>query len=66
MPTIKELREATKRTRTRVASDLDMSERHLSRLENGETPIRRVHALAFANYYGVAPDSIDGQVEVAA
>jgi transcriptional regulator with XRE-family HTH domain len=66
MATIKELREATGRSRARVASDLDMSERHLARLENGEQAIRRVHALAFANYFGVELKKIDGQAEVAA
>lgn len=66
MATLKQLREATGRTRARVAADLNMSERHISRLENGETPIKRVHAFAFANYYGVRPEEIDGQVEVAA
>lgn len=65
MATIRELREATGRTRARVAADLDMSERHLSRLENGEQPIRRVHALAFASYFGVKLEKIDGQTEVA-
>lgn len=43
-----------------------MSERHLSRLENAEQPLRRVHALAFANYYGVKLEEIEGQAEVAA
>jgi transcriptional regulator with XRE-family HTH domain len=66
MSSLKQLRESTGRTRARVASDLDMSERHLARLENGKTPIKRVHALAFANYYGVQPHEIEGQVEVAA
>lgn len=66
MATLKELREATGRSRARVAVDMDMSERTLSRLESGETPIRRVHALAFAGYYQVDPATIDGQSEVAA
>lgn len=45
---------------------MDMSERHLQRLENSESPISRVHAHAFADYYGVAIKEIDGQADVAA
>lgn len=66
MATVQELREATGKTRTRVAADLDMSERHLQRIESGNSPLRRVLALAFANYYGVDPDTIDGQEREAA
>jgi transcriptional regulator with XRE-family HTH domain len=66
MPTLTELRKSTGRTRARVASDLDMSERHLQRLENGQSPISRVHALAFANYFEVSVDQIDGAETVAA
>lgn len=53
MPRLKELREAVGKTRAQVAADLDMSERHLYRLENGHTPLRKIHAVAFARYYGV-------------
>lgn len=63
MSTITELRDATGKSRARVASDLNMSERHLYRLENGKSPIRRILAIAFASYYGVAVESIDGQVQ---
>lgn len=59
MPSIKELREATGKSRAGVASDLNMSERHLYRLERGKSPLRRVLALGFATYYGVPVESID-------
>lgn len=66
MPTVQELREASGKSRARVAADLDMSERHLQRIESGRQPLRRVLALAFANYYGVKPQQIDGWQEEAA
>jgi transcriptional regulator with XRE-family HTH domain len=56
--TLKELRDAKGKTRASVAADLNMSERHLYRLENGG-PLRHVLVLAFANYYGVEPDEIE-------
>lgn len=59
MPTIKELREAKGKHRSQVASDLGMSERHLLRLETGRSPLHKLHRRAFANYYGVDPDTID-------
>lgn len=58
MPSLRELRAASGKTRAQVAADFDMSERHLLRLESGVTPLRRIHALAFARYYGVAVDDI--------
>lgn len=58
MTALKDLRLATGRSRSAVAADLDMSERHLYRLENG-APLRRTLALAFAVYYGVPVDEID-------
>lgn len=60
MATIQQLRESSGRSRALVASHLNMSERHLYRLERGKSPIRRVLALAFANYYGVDVADIDG------
>jgi DNA-binding XRE family transcriptional regulator len=51
------------KSRAEAAAELDISERHLARLENGKTPLRRMHALAFAEYYKVDVDDID---EVAA
>lgn len=42
-----------------VARDLDMTERHLARLERGETPLRVILTLAFAAYYSVPAESID-------
>ena len=44
MPTLKELREKSGKTRANVAADLGMSERHLYRLENGY-PLRRINRL---------------------
>lgn len=38
---------------------MDMSERHLFRIEKGLTPLRRFHALRFARYYGVPVDTIE-------
>lgn len=66
MPSIKELRDATGKSRASVAADLNMSERHLYRLETGTSPLRRVLALGFANYYGVPLEQIDGVQEAAA
>lgn len=38
---------------------MSMSERHLLRLENGETPLSRRWALAFAAYYCVPVGDIE-------
>lgn len=61
MASLKALREQTGKTRAQVAADLDMSERHLYRLETGRTPVRRLVALAFASYYGVDPAEIEAE-----
>lgn len=66
MASLEELREGTGKSRARVASDLNMSERHLYRLEKGKSPLRRLLAIAFASYYGVPVDSVDGQESEAA
>lgn len=66
MKSLLELREATGKTRASVAADLDMSERHLYRLETGRSPLRHVTALAFANYYGVKVEKIEGHKAAAA
>lgn len=58
-PRLRELRESTGKSRREVASDLHLSERHLIRLEKGETPLKRIHALAFARYYDVPVEVID-------
>ena len=60
MATIEQLREKTGKSRARVAVDLNISERHLSRLEAGTSPLRFVLALALASYYGCPVDDIDG------
>lgn len=62
MATILELREAAnpKKSRARVAADLNISERHLYRLETGKSPLRPIVALAIASYYGVPVEQIDG------
>lgn len=54
-----ELRDGKGLSRARVAADLDMSERHLYRLERGVTPLSRALALLFADYYGVDVEEID-------
>lgn len=59
MPSLKELRIATGRSRAKVAADLGMSERHLYRLENGLSPLRKIVAYRFASYYGVTLDEIE-------
>lgn len=56
--TLKELRRLAGKSRAQVAADLDLSERHLYRLEGGQTPLKRMHLIAFADYYGVEPDDI--------
>jgi hypothetical protein len=48
-----------KRSRQQVAADLDMSERTVLRHELGQTPLSRVHVLAYAGYYGVDPSEIE-------
>lgn len=58
-PALIELREKTGKTRAAVAADLQMSERHLYRLETGATPLSRRWALTFAAYFGVKVDDID-------
>jgi len=58
MPTLLELREKSGKTRALVAAELEMSERHLYRLEHGY-PLRRINRLKFAAYYGVEPDEIE-------
>ena len=64
--TIEQLRESSGKSRARVASDLSMSERHLYRLEKGRSPLRRVIALALANYYDVQLEEIDGIADLGA
>lgn len=54
------LRQRAGKTRPEVAADLGMSERHLLRLETGRQPISRVQAIAFAAYYGVDVDELEG------
>jgi transcriptional regulator with XRE-family HTH domain len=59
---IKELRTLSGKSRTRVAADLDISERTLYRLETRPTPLPRRWVLVFAAYYGVAPEDIEDGV----
>lgn len=47
------LREQSGKTRAQVAADLDISERHLYRLETQTEPLARRWELVFAAYYGV-------------
>jgi transcriptional regulator with XRE-family HTH domain len=58
--TIKRLRSAAGKSRAQVAADLGISERHLYRLESGQSPISRRWCLAFAAYFGVEPEEIEG------
>jgi len=60
MDSILELREKAGKPRSHVAADLKLSERHLYRLEKGVSPLRKMTALAFAEYYGVPVDAIEG------
>jgi transcriptional regulator with XRE-family HTH domain len=66
MPTLLELRKAVGRSRARVAADLEMSERHLYRLEAHKVPLRHVLALAFSRYYDVPVTEIAEAEEAAA
>ena len=59
MTRLRELRNASGKSRAQVAADFDMSERHIYRLETGATPLKRMHALAFARYYGVPVSELD-------
>ena len=59
---IKQLRTASGKSRTRVAADLDISERTLYRLETRETPLPTRWVLTFAAYYGVDPSVIENEV----
>jgi transcriptional regulator with XRE-family HTH domain len=63
---IKALRIAAGKTRAQVAADLDISERHLHRLETSEEPLERRWVLAFAAYYDVPPEEIENGDGVAA
>ena len=54
-----ELRKAQGLTRPEVAAKLDISERHLYRLEHGHSPLKRWHKLALADAYGVTIDEIE-------
>jgi transcriptional regulator with XRE-family HTH domain len=56
--TLKELRALAGLSRAKVAADMEMSERHVYRLETGVTPLSRFNALRFAAYYGVAVNEI--------
>jgi transcriptional regulator with XRE-family HTH domain len=61
MPTLRELREAVGKSRAQVAADLGMSERHLFRLEHGQSTLRTVTRIAFADYYNVRPADIEDE-----
>ena len=59
---VKALRIASGKSRTRVAADLDISERTLYRLETRETPLPTRWVLTFAAYYGVDASVIENGV----
>lgn len=58
-PSLLELRRATGKSRAKVAAELDISERHLLRLETGKSRLTRLQALGFAQHYRVEVDEID-------
>jgi XRE family aerobic/anaerobic benzoate catabolism transcriptional regulator len=57
---IEQLRKERGLSRAALAARLDMSERHLYRLERGFTPIRRMHLLAVAEALDVSPADLAG------
>lgn len=63
MTGLRALRKAAGKTIDAVSRDLGMNERTLRRLEKGETPIRDIHAHAFAAYYGVTVAQITAPCE---
>ncbi len=56
---IKQAREERGLTVSQVAQKLDMSERQMFRLEQGDSPLKRVHLLALAEIYGVSPTDLE-------
>ena len=58
MSTLKEIREERGLSRAQVAAKIDMSERHLYRLENGQSPVRRIHLAALADVYEIPVEEL--------
>lgn len=56
---LEELRKSKGMTRPQVAAKLDISERHLYRLERGQTPLRRVYVIALADAYGIPVSELE-------
>lgn len=56
---ISELRKRAGKTQAEVARDLRQSISTINRHEHGKTPLSEMHRRAYADYYGVAPESIE-------
>ena len=53
MSRLEEIRKQQGLSRAAVAARVGMSERHVYRLERGLSPLKRMHALAFAEAFAV-------------
>jgi DNA-binding XRE family transcriptional regulator len=58
-PRLRALRESKGLTRQKVAHALGLSERTVIRHEDGTTPLRRLHVLAYAEFFGVKPEEVE-------
>lgn len=56
--TLKELRQSRDFTVARAAEELGLSERHLYRLERGDSPLQRTVAVAMSAVYRVPVDKV--------
>lgn len=63
--TLREIREARRLSRPKVARALDISEKTVERLENGTTPLKRVYLLGLASLYEVPVEELENGSEAA-
>ena len=59
MAQLRDLRQQAGKTQEQTAADLNMGLRTIIRHERGTTPLSGLHRIAYATYYGVAPESIE-------
>lgn len=55
---LRDLRTATEKSQKTVADELGIGLRTYIRHESGETPLSGLHRRAYADYFGVDPDTI--------